>query len=482
MRNGSCFVGLLQKEDDSYVVLRVAYDVLPLTLERVSIDNMHEVEESAAPAIIYTDRRDMVLGGVGIHTRRCTYADSEDGEIGAILTNFGDIEYLQNCVSSLEGMVRFTSIPPELIEEDGEYLCTVVVKGECLSRICFNLGLRNIYLYAPGLRPASMMHDSLNRARHLYAQQVKFMSLEAVGPTRALWRFRFAHLPPHWKLPFSWPAWALNVLDDLDKSNRLHRINELEMPLRALVEEALYARRGAVEEQNKKRLHDMDDSIGRMQLSMQRLGEDRDAVLVQAAVQDLLALSGRGAHHTMAAKILRNDVELPIIWVQEEVERTIEWMAQQRVNDIYTQPEALPHYVTPALSEKESEKMMDAFHCWYYNYDGLQPDDREIKKARMLHGPMTHGYYTHWISAYELTGEFVGYGENLRNPLTIDAPVPPAARNRMRVVGNMLQGRGTQGYKGLFDAPPEQSTYDPKRQLMRTELDNVQLRRGPWAA
>ena len=74
----------------------------------------------------------------------------------------------------------------------------------------------------------------------------------------------------------------------------------------------------------------------------------------------------------------------------------------------------------------------------------------------------------------------MAYGDELREPLAPDAVVPyPAARNRMRQVGEVLKGRGSAGYKGLFDPPAGAKAYDPKRQLVRTSLDEMHMRRPP---
>lgn len=501
LRDGSSVVGLLQRRSDACLTLRVCDEVLPLTVAAADIASVAEVEESEVPAIVYEDCRDKVLGGVGIHTRRFAYACSDEKEVGAVVTNFGsDASLLEACMRRLGGMARFASTPPELIDQDGETVCPIVVCGDSLTTVCYVLGLEGIYLMAPGVRQASIMPDSLNRAKHLYAQQLKFKKEQHIGPTRALWRFRFAHLPPeHTELPFSWPAWAHNVIQTLTARKQLDRVHELEMPLRAYVEHMLHERAHAAGVDRRKRLRELDGAAALARVDACGAAIDSHHVSIRAAVHGQMASCGCDpVFNAVAMRTLQREAEdgdgdgSLVQPTREKLERAAaiersmaaiavaaDQDARAGSGESCAPPPPHLHYVTPALSEQESRKMLDAFHGWYYN-PTLQRDDAEVKRARLQHGPQTHGYYPHWISAYELSGEFVGYGEDLRTPLAADAAVPAAARNRMRVVGDMLKGRGAQGYKGLFSPPSEHHEfYSPKRQLVRTALDDKLLRAQP---
>ena len=489
--DGRVLIGLLQEEKSDCLVMRVASRVLPVSVPLESVDRREKLVESRMPEIVYDDNRDKqkVLGGVGEHTRRVLYPDSETGEVGAVVTNFGeDIGLLAHALRDVGYGARFATEPPELIREDESTLCPVVLNGNNLTSACTRLAAHGIFTYVPGVRPGSILNDSLNRAKHLFRDPF-------LGPTRALYRFRFAHLPDRWKqLPFSWGSWASNVVDDLEADGELSRVHELELPLRSYVEFEIEKRergRARVAKRSlQQRDHDFTALLRRMNdllLENRRLAQSRR---VHAKIADI-SFAGAAMHSSMAQALQRecdrmmSDEITPLVDKVEAMRVEIA-EASARAASVHSHKRKLmpvPHHVIPSLSKDESFALLEAFHGFYYDYANLSDEDREVKKARLFHGPMCHGFYPHWVSAYESSGDYVGFGKNLRRPLSADAPVPAAVRNRMRVVGNTLAGRGSQGYKGLFEPPEDcEKLYQPKKQLVRTDLDNMHLRRAPVGA
>ena len=124
-----------------------------------------------------------------------------------------------------------------------------------------------------------------------------------------------------------------------------------------------------------------------------------------------------------------------------------------------------------------------AFQLYYYDQGSLSSDAKSILKATLQHMPQATGYYTHWVSHYEVTGKHSGYGMRLRKPDEVKeytaATGYARALNRIRHDGESIFGRGAIGYKGLFEPHGDEKVYHPDRQLVRTELQNVCMRRPP---
>ena len=400
-------VGLLERETDDAYVLRVWPLVLCATYPKRGVVRMQPVHERRPPEAASDERRGGVLGGVGVHTRRETYADSQTGDVGAIVANFGgDVDALRRAITPFGERTRFCSEPPELFEEEGTTMCALVVAGATLPCLTYELGALGFVLHCPNVREATIMPDSPNRAKHLYSQQLKYVPLARVGPTRALWRFRFSHLPPGCRvLPFSWPAWAAIAVDQMTERGELHRIDELELPLRVWVHAERVERR---REELRAAEHERQELWEEQRVVKQReafVDDRRRRATLRARVDERRrrALASDDVDEDEdAAKTLRREwIDIADEEVQLESDRHL---ARDRLARCQLTLEAqgdddgpgfddLPQYVTPALSAAQSAEQIDAFHAYYYNHRNLSADERAAWLARLLHAPLTTGFF-----------------------------------------------------------------------------------------
>lgn len=517
LRTGTVVVGLKQAEDADRITLRVADDVLPRLYEKSNVAELTPIVVPKVPPMAAETERKMVLGGVGLHTRRTCYADENEGEAGALVSNFTSIESLRNVISRLG--LRFATEPPETFDEDGTQLCPIIVEATTLPTTVISLAKHGIFLYCP-FRTHSIMADSLNRVRrtsprrphfahsrpptsrsifqapHLYAQQLKYVGLAEVGPTRGLWRYRFGHFAKHWKrMPFSWPGWGVMVLEELIRRGEVHRTSELENPLRSEVLYELARRRSAERAELQKEIGDTLQQMEAIHSERVKREEDNELILSVARARNTLARAGDDPDgNGVAAMVLFTE---HIRAKRDEQAARDDAASCSKLQAMRKQLRALnatlkedsasldkPHFITPALGEEESEMHIEAFHSFYYDHASLDADQRELLRARLQHLPMTTGYFIHWTSCYEQTGLHVGFGETLRFPEQVASYTAEngfaSALNRMRRshTGKLL-GRGGVGYKGLFETPPEQDVYMPDKQLVRTQLHELYMRRDP---
>ena len=83
----------------------------------------------------------------------------------------------------------------------------------------------------------------------------------------------------------------------------------------------------------------------------------------------------------------------------------------------------------------------------------------------------------HRMDEPELTGDYVGHGEDHRNGVeeaNDTSRVPQAARNRVRVVREIMKDREKIGCEA-----PDEEMNPPTRQPVRTEMDDIELTRPP---
>lgn len=485
--SGEILVGLLQEQSDQALLIRTSDHVLPTSVPAIAVARIEDVPDVPSPGLAVEDERGHVLGGVGLHTRRRTYADSETGDVGGFVANCHDLQQLRKVMGEFDGLVRFLSEPPQPVGE-GAHVYPIVIDGSILPSLNFVFGLQGMYLHCPNVEEASIFCDSLNRAKHLWSQSLKYSDLKDVGPTRALWRFRPTLPPGARRLPFSWPAWADICVDFLQARDEMHRIDEFEMPLRAWVHDEVVKRRLKHRSEIETRLRQLWEAAVTIEGRAEDLCERTWNVRTALRACDARLAAGLPCSIEERASLNRElyqellDEKKYLEEDRRRVKCDIEDAAQQLSAPVPGRiAEDLPLYVTPCLSQAQSAEQIDAFHAYYYYHWGLSDDQKQVLRARLLHGPLTTGYYVHWNNPYTLSGEYEGYGENLRKRLRKDAHVPhTAARNRMRVDGEWLKGKGSAGYKGLFEPPQGGKAYNPQRQLVRTSLDDAVMRRPPY--
>lgn len=495
LRDGGRVVGLLQSEsEEGGVVVRVADEPLPRRYEKRKVEEVEEVVVPKVPKLCYETTR-KVLGGVGRHTRRCLYSDDCSERIGVLVSNFESVEQLATFCKGRED-IRFATDPPEVSVEEETRICPMLVKGERLPHVAVALAKQEIFLYSQS-RTHSIMADSLNRAPHVYSHQIKFgisMRDERVGPTVRLWRYRFHHLPTSWKVPpFTWPLLARCVLDDMERRGEEGRVGELEEPLRGQVlwEAAFRRRERAAALRTTIASLSTHTSAARRREKLSRK-ERRRLASTREAQARLVRFRGEKGEGALLVCLLRLEEEeeevrgkrllsdlASLLLREKEAKEELDLLNAKEEEDTALVASVV-RVTTPALSEEESDVSIEAFHKYYYDHDSLDEEQKEVLRARLQHLPQTNGYFVHWTSCYEDTGLHVGFGDTLRKPekLSFTDSAFAKAINRVQRKDGKLCGKGSIGYKGLFDAPTEK-VYMPETQLLRTDAHDVSMRKEP---
>ena len=439
--DGAVTVGILEKETEEEYRVFSWPDVLSVRIRKADVEEVVcPLPEPCVPALAF-ETANRILGGVGKHTRRMTYSDSSPGKVKILICPTSSPFHPEDAERVLHRFgASYTTNPPTQVE-DGIY--EGVAQGETLPCLVYDLALMDCYVYCSERRVASIFPDSLNRARHLWGQQLKYEPETKIGPTRASWRFRFDHLPPGvTDPPFSWAAWATIVMDQIEERGYESRIDELMLPLRAHVRREQYLRKVRREREG----NDVATSL------FHRIYECKDEEMKRE-------LEEMAANH------------------QEEEGRR----KRVKEKDVVPISGEIPHYVLTNLTDEQSEEQFTSFYVYYYGHRHLTDDQKHVLRTRLLHAPLTTGHWPHWNTPYELSGRFVAFGDELRVPVREQDEVAfPSVRNRMRKdEKGVLKGRGSSGYKGIFDAPSGKKAYNPQRQLLRTERDIQEMRRPP---
>lgn len=480
-RDGETFVALVVSVDTSFVQLRLPDTHLPVFVALSDIESMCDVVETPMHPYGYTMMHKSGLGGLGPHIRRQMFPDSESNDVGCFIL---DADYrfdeLRKLADTMKNVTFFfdTDAIDETIEEG---LVPCLVPGRYVPHFTTRLAEHRFAVNFPNVRRASIMADSLNRAPHHYAQQLKYMDVANVGCTRSFWRFKFAHISQHSrrKSCFSWAAWAENVADEVEVECAYDRVHTLEFPLRAYVQIELVARQ-------KKRLQVLETKLATLAVSKARARQCyTDVANEMASIEGLhvayahLAenMGGRFVCEANVLKLTKDDVDLQYCALRSasvDMENTIQ-VTQNEIQLIRSQKiddavDGQTYFVMKSLSDEQSLDAIDAFHGFYYAFDRLSEDERTVKRAKLQHYPQTTGHYVHWTSAYTLNDENIGNGEKPRYAVDIDT-LPNSARNKLRIMPDgSARGKGKQAYKGRFR---RDDAYDPKRQLVRTKVHDA---------
>lgn len=466
------------------IALRIADKYLPVHIPMAEIEAVEQVPETPLDAHGFRTVH-KGLGGVGPHIRRCMFPDSEQDEVGGFVNNVnGRIHELRILAASLETVTFFFD------DDDVDAgVVPCILPGRFVPHFVAFLAESQFTVFFPNVRRASLMADSLNRAPHQYGQQLKYMKLADVGCTRSFWRFKFAHMPESDRRGscFSWPAWAQNVADEIEKEDASVRIHELELPLRAYVQIELLDRQ-------QRRSEELVAQIGttaRTVTLLRRLQPDLDveAARLGGLVKAYSSLANRGVRRfACEARVLG----AALVEIEEEVRMLRDRIRAETLNNQAAegamratrtkrclQPLSMTdptYFVMRPLSDEQSSDAINAFHAFYYANGRLSDDERNIKRAKLQHYPQTTGYYVHWTSAYKLSDENIGNGEELRYAVDM-SKLSNTVKNKLRVMPDgTVRGKGKQAYKGRFD---HERAYDPKRQLLRTKLHEREMREPP---
>ena len=482
MCTGEVHLGLLQSSDDVELVLRIADDVLPLRLSRKSVSRTEAVADVRVPSLSYSTCTKVGLGGLGTHTRRIMYSDSERG---ATVHGFiGNVD--AGRIASLKALIEDVLPSVELMEDDEaleEGLVPCAVPGDVVPQFSIHLASHDFILELPGLKRAALHCDSLNRAPHLYAQQTKYVPLSSVGCTRGVWRYRFAHMPGDEKkaTPFSFPAWGDYVAERLEATGGVPRLNELALPLRNHVVESLWTRRA-------RREHELFEQVRQAKSTVEHATRDMHNLVSEKYVMSVLL----GAHRAemkcgalFATEISVIDEQLAACRHAADAAEAVEARARTALSALYETElpprgrEKSTYYVVKPLSEEQSVDAINAFHLYYYGGHLLDAEQSEIVRTKLQHLPQTTGHFVHWTSSYEHTDRNLGEGKLTRYKVDDLASLPASSRNKLCVgQDGKVYGRGGQGYKGRFR---KANAYNPKRQLVRTDDHEESLRRRPRA-
>lgn len=481
LKDGRRLIALIVEDLYDQIVLRCVDEVLPRRVWKQDIALLEHIAEQTLPDLCFRMETKEGLGGLGTHQRRVMYPDSEEDTVGGFIGNADDrFDELQRLAETISGFELFIDNNSE--QQVGLVPC--LLPGPMVPHITLTLAMQDFVITLPNVRKASLHADSLARAPHLYAQQLKFVPLAEVGCTRGIWRYRFGHLPPgcNVKTPFSWPAWGKYVADQLEADKTTRRVNELEQPLRAYVISELRERQSTRMNSLFSRLNDTQYRYSKLRHLHRNLVFDSSQLvkvqhsylhtaierrILTAEVNLVFAESQRISSELLAVSRERSQVQRSII-AQRELQGVIDTNDEQQ--DTY--------FVTKPLSTGQSLDAMDAFHGFYYASHLLSEDEREVKRAKLQHLPQTTGHFVHWTSAYDNTNDNVGNGEFPRYAVDLET-LPAKARNKLTVDSNgTFRGKGGMGYKGRFK---RKDAYNPQKQLVLTNEQYLRLQSHPTA-
>mgnify|MGYP006136289263 CR=1 FL=1 len=465
-QDGSKVIGLLRRRTDESVHILEPQKILANIIPTTDISSIQTVPPYGAPPCTYAEHH-IVIGGVGKQKRRSTYPNSEPGSVGAFVAHAPQCqdslwrEKLDRVCSSIRGIVIHDAV------EDYD-IVACVIEGPLLANIVMALAHHGFVVTCPNVKRASIAADSYNRSPHMYSQQLKFVPLHKVGPTRGLWRFRGYHLPQHWEsIPFSWPALAKFVVKDLISNNEQHRVHELELPLRWYVCKQLER---TLAQAHRKRLRKATQRETEYKATRAALRVAERALAVLCAKSTCVTIRcGAAKRQTRIEKVQmcimkRSDLRRRMRTLELEIESymldMIPILPKKNV-------QKTTYHVLHPMSEEQSDDGIEAFHVLYYGAEQLSDDQRKVAMAKLFHWPMLTGFFFHWFSSYCATGNHVGNGTFLRYDIDMQS-TPTSVLNKIEMCEDgELRGKGHKGYKGIFN---RDGRYDPKRQLVRTPM------------
>lgn len=377
----------------------------------------------------------------------------------------------------------------EAREKDGNVFVPIVTSGELVPHTILaasvRFGLECVDLSAK--RP-TILCDTLDRARHTYAQQTKTRPMHLVGAKRELHKYCMEHVPTEWLHgqfpPFTWEAYARHVFRTTPRS----RLMDLPEPLRTVVfreairmsdEEDAACAQGATtlalrQQATHRRVRALAEELALM-TSVEQCW--RRSVLRDGArwclERELLASELAAATETLDAA--RDDLVADerrceqYAWQCKEAALSRSEVAQKQT------PGVVSMRCRP-LNEPQQAQCLHLFLCLKYGVDLFSDDTVTVGRVALFQYHLRAGAAPRLVTVYEKSDRFLGYGDELRTVPDDEATLCPEVRNRLRRSEGRLVGAGGQGSKGIVYSPKRGTkVYQPVRQQLRRVNDGVQM-------
>lgn len=373
-------------------------------------------------------------------------------------------------------------------DDEGNVFVRVSTPGDLVATTIFAAAKNDLACVSMARRQPTIYCNTLIRPKHTYGQQTRVRGMHEIGPTRDLWRFNTEYVPPAWLVdsiaPMTWEAHARHVFRTLP----WHRLEELTQPLHNFawreglkaVDETLASaphaslRLATAADGDRRRCHGLHDDVLVMRATLEAMQAcpladvgrwawecallSRELAGAEAGCSDLVA--------SHAAAVRKCD---DFAWRVREA-------ALARPHIAARQPTEAPKLRCPALTEPQQEQLIHLFHCIKFGMDFLRDDEVAAARAAQFQFVLRNGSTAQFVTVYEKTGQFRGFGENLRVAPENEDDLPAAVRNRCRIRDGVIMGAGGQGCKGIVYPPkPGVQLYQPLRQHVRKLEDNQSM-------
>jgi hypothetical protein len=503
MANGDVVVGCLDAigtTDEYFSVYRMRRP-LPTKHRRADVDRCEEFDTAEPPASMYK----VVYTKTGGITTLVDDGDADNKPRHRRHVIALDPKAPQAPIFVIDAdrtaLERFVTAHDD-VAFDGDGVVTssrvtrLVVAGHRLPYTLFSLAVQGFVAVDRCDRRPPMLCDSLDRQKHTHAQKTKTVPMCDVGPSRDLWRFCIDVFPAHWiednLAPMTWHAIARHVLDDIPADGLVDTVFALPQPLQTHV-----YHEGA--SMLRDRLQNVHTATYRAVHAVNACDTRASALTREAEFMRLVLIARAGGCASDVARHMHDtavlDAEACLVCEARDAAiaareaaveaarcvavRAAEWhdkLAKLDDVPVARRPSQSVRYHCTPLTDEQQHQCLCIFHCVKYGAEHYERHVLQASMAAWFQYILLNGWWPHLLTHYELSKNFEGLGDELRDPNRPESSLPDVVRNRCRVVDGKLHGAGGPGCKGIVYPPRQgQAVYKPQRQRKRVLSDNAEM-------